>query len=96
MLSELTASEDGASLTLHWQDGATSVLTAAALRAAARDAVSERERLDTGGIAIAPGLTITAIDQVGAAAVNVAFSDGHDRAIYPFAYLAELCGRDGN
>jgi DUF971 family protein len=33
---------------------------------------------------------VTAIDVVGQYALNVKFSDGHDRGIYPWAYLRSL------
>lgn len=38
----------------------------------------------------APGLRIVALKEVGRYAVNIAFSDGHDRGIYPWNYLAAL------
>jgi prepilin-type processing-associated H-X9-DG protein len=37
-------------------------------------------------------LTITGLASVGRYAVNLAFSDGHARGIYPWAYLRELAG----
>ena len=80
--------------TLHisWADGATSVLSATELRAAARDASSLRALHDTGKIDVPADLTITDVSYVGAYGVNIHFSDGHARAIYPFAYLRELAG----
>ena len=30
------------------------------------------------------------IELVGSYAINIAFSDGHDRGIYPWAYLREI------
>jgi len=61
-----------------------------------RDAASRREKIDTGAVAVPADLTITGLMQVGSTGVNVHFSDGHDRAIYPFAYLRELSDRFGN
>jgi DUF971 family protein len=37
-----------------------------------------------------PGLRITEIHPVGAYGVQLVFSDGHDRGIYPWTYLREL------
>ncbi|MEO0387647.1 MAG: DUF971 domain-containing protein [Pseudomonadota bacterium] len=85
-------SATAAHLTVHWADGAVSVLSAETLRAAARDAATLRQIHDTGAVAVAPDLTIAGVDYVGAYGVNIAFSDGHDRAIYPFVYLRELSG----
>lgn len=39
------------------------------------------------------GLVIEAVTQIGTYGVNIAFSDGHARGIYPWAYLAQLAAR---
>ncbi|MFK7752984.1 MAG: DUF971 domain-containing protein [Sedimentitalea sp.] len=96
MIDCLTATPDCRHLIVEWKDGATSELPATLLRREARDAYSTRERLDHGEVAVVPDLTITHLAQVGAAGVNVHFSDGHDRAIYPFVYLRELSDQYGN
>lgn len=92
MIDSLTASEDAQHLTLTWETGEETVLSAAFLRAEAKDAWSIRERLDYGKIAVIPGIRITDMRQIGNG-VNVHFSDGHDKAIYPFPYLRELSER---
>ncbi|KGB81128.1 MAG: gamma-butyrobetaine hydroxylase-like domain-containing protein [Pseudomonadota bacterium] len=94
MLEEVAAADDGGALILRWSDGRQTRLSAATLRRAARDAASRREVIDSHEIRIAPDLTITRLQQVGAAGLNIGFSDGHDRAIYPFAYLRELSRPD--
>lgn len=91
MIDQLIASDDATKLSIHWVDGDVSELTAATLRREARDAWSTRERIDFGEVSVAPGLTITGLAQVGPEGVNIHFSDGHDRAIFPFVYLRELC-----
>jgi DUF971 family protein len=74
---------------------ATLAIGAPRLRAACRCADCRRERLDrdadpdTGGATIA-GTTIAEVRLVGDHALNIAFSDGHDRGIYPWSYLREL------
>jgi len=93
MIQSLTATEDQLNLQIHWENGDISTLTASDLRREARDAWSIRQRLDQGEVKIALGLKITGLSQVGAQGVNVHFSDGHDRAIYPFSYLRELSDR---
>ena len=35
-------------------------------------------------------VTILAVDPMGHYGINIAFSDGHARGIYPWSYLAEL------
>lgn len=93
MIDSLAATEDQQHLQIHWDSGEVSTLSAEDLRREARDAWSIRERLDHDEVKVAPGLTITGLTQVGPAGVNVHFSDGHERAIYPFAYLRELSDR---
>ncbi|SFV26131.1 gamma-butyrobetaine hydroxylase-like domain-containing protein [Hyphomicrobium facile] len=39
------------------------------------------------------GLTIAAVNPIGNYAVNLVFSDGHARGIYPWPYLAALATR---
>jgi len=96
MIDCLSATPDCRNLIVEWEDGATSELPAVTLRREARDAFSRREKLDYGEIAVRPDLTITNLVQVGPAGVNVHFSDGHARAIYPFVYLRELSDQYGN
>lgn len=96
MIERLSATTDHRHLIVEWEGGTTSQLPAVTLRQEARDAYSKREKLDFGEIAVSPDLTITGLVQVGAAGVNVHFSDGHERAIYPFVYLRELSEQYGN
>jgi DUF971 family protein len=88
--TEIRLSPDRASLEIDWSDGSSSQLAAGALRAAARDAASEAARRAGRSIEPPADLTITAVNPIGEHAVNLVFSDGHDRAIYPWAYLREL------
>lgn len=90
MIRNMSTAADGQTLEIHWESGETSRLSAAHLRANARDAWTKREILDTGAVHVAPGLSICGIDPVGHFGVNLQFSDGHDKAIYPFPYLREL------
>jgi DUF971 family protein len=74
---------------------ATFAIAAPRLRAACRCADCRRERIDrdadpdTDGATIV-GTTITEVRLIGDHALNIAFSDGHDRGIYPWSYLREL------
>jgi DUF971 family protein len=86
---QLKVSKDGSVLDVTWPDQSFTI-PATALRARARDAVSIREQHDSGRISVRPDLAITAVQMVGAMGVNIAFSDGHDRAIYPWPYLRDI------
>jgi DUF971 family protein len=77
-------------LSVTWDNGTTSTYAAARLRERARDAGSVRTALNDWAVPPAPGLTITAVDPIGTYAVRLAFSDGHDRGIFPWPYLAEI------
>ena len=90
MIESIAVSTDASELLIASAGGTKSTLSAHTLRKAARDAVSLRERIDNGDIKVAVNLTITGLEQVGSTGINVKFSDGHDRAIYPLAYLNEL------
>lgn len=96
MLDSLQVSDDLRRLNLHWENGESSILSAQILRQEARDAASIRTRHDHGTLAAAEDLEITALEPVGGFGVNIHFSDGHDRGIYPFAYLRELSDRFDN
>ena len=90
MIDAVAASEDAQWLTLDWADGRSDSLSAAFLRQNARDAWSLRELRDKGSIAVDPSITITELVEMGSAGVNVQFSDGHRKAIFPYVYLREL------
>jgi DUF971 family protein len=96
MINTLSATPDARNLTVLWDSGETSELPAEILRREARDADSRREIIDHGEIRVDAGLTITGLFQVGSVGINVHFSDGHERAIYPFAYIRELSDKFGN
>ena len=76
-----------ASLRLRWHDG-TVDLPAARLRAVCRCG-SCRARAERGEAAPEPADLVDAVP-VGSYALNLIFSDGHDRGIYPWIWLHEL------
>ena len=76
-------------LVLVFADG-TLAIGAPHLRAACRCADCRRERIDLGAAPDNGDATIAEVRLVGDHALNIAFSDGHDRGIYPWSYLREL------
>lgn len=68
-------------------------LSAGALRAACRCAFCVRARFDGVFPERFDGLAITGVAPIGSYAVNIAFSDGHNRGIYPWSLLRAL-GRE--
>jgi DUF971 family protein len=80
--TEIRLNRNRTDLSVTWDNGATVIYPARLLR------------LAVDSLAVPPpcNLTITAVEPVGNYAVRVAFSDGHDRGIYPWAYLIEIDG----
>lgn len=60
------------------------------LRRACRCAACTAARLTGADIVSAPEIRITAATPIGAYAVNLTFSDGHARGVFPFSYLVSL------
>jgi DUF971 family protein len=76
-------------LVVRWDD-ATATLPAATLRACCRCAPCQAARLR--GQPAAEGSAVDLVDAqaVGHYALQLAFSDGHERGIYPWTFLREL------
>lgn len=87
---EITLASDRRSLTLDWGDGRAAHASATALREASRSSNSVRLRVNGWNVPPAPDLTIVDVRPVGLYAINLVFSDGHDRGIYPWGYLREI------
>jgi DUF971 family protein len=82
-------SVDLASLSMRASDGRNLVLSAEALRAACKCAHCTRARFDERFPPTFPGISITGVNDLGYG-LNISFSDGHNRGIYPKAYLLGL------
>jgi DUF971 family protein len=80
---------DLASLSFHTAGGPSIVLTAEKLRSSCKCAHCLRARIDDRFPQTFPGIAIIGVNDLGYG-LNIAFSDGHDRGIYPKAYLAGL------
>ena len=87
-LLRLNAAES--TLEIDWASGSTDALTYAVLRA--RCMCSQCRRMRQGGqkVEVVDGITVVEARPCGSNAVQLLFSDGHDRGIFPFAYLREL------
>jgi DUF971 family protein len=82
-----TVAESGAALLL---GGTARPLAAARLRAACRCAQCVRSRADGLFPPSFDGVVIERASPIGSYGVNLGFSDGHARGIYPWAYLSQL------
>ena len=88
--TEINLDRDRTRLSVTWDHGATDVFPATLLRDSTRDAGSVRLAVDNWAVPAASSLTITSIEPIGNYAVRLTFSDGHDRGIFPWAYLNEI------
>lgn len=78
---------------LDWSDGQTTTLTHRMLRVSCRCAACVVRRSQGLAIEAPPQIELTDVDACGAGAVQLTFSDGHSRGIYPFAYLQSLAAQ---
>jgi len=90
--AHITVRDQGRCLELAWPDGARDLLPAPRLRAACRCAVctAERRAHRQDPAHEAATVSILTAEQIGNYALNVGFSDGHARGIYPWRYLQAL------
>jgi DUF971 family protein len=77
-------------LALRWPDGRAASFTHAQLRAACPCSECRARRRAGETVQADEDVRLEAIEPVGAYALNLAFSDGHRRGIYPFQMLAEM------
>ena len=87
---ELRAAAGGVSLIVAWNDGSSSLLTAETLRLMCRCAECTASRALGKPVRAVAELAISRIDAIGSYAINIVFSDGHARGIYPWELLKAL------
>jgi DUF971 family protein len=87
---ELRRHADGSRLVAVWPDGTETALTARTLRAACRCAHCTARRVRGESPSIIEPIAITTLAPIGDYAVNLVFSDGHTRGIFPWAMLRAL------
>lgn len=92
MITSISVSSDSTLLLIQLSDGQSVSLSAEYLRVNARDAESRREQLEHGKITASANIKISEIRQVGHTGLNISFSDGNNRAIFPYRYLQSLAG----
>lgn len=90
---DVEVAEDGHALFLLVAGSRRHALDAALLWAECPSAQGRVRRQRGEHLAPPHDLAITSVRGIGSYGVNVAFSDGHDRGIYPWSYLATLAER---
>lgn len=87
---ELHLAPQGRALVVVWDRGVPSSIAAAALRQGCRCAACTATRAAGNAIAAEENIAIAAVEAIGGYAVNIAFSDGHARGVYPWSLLRML------
>lgn len=88
--TEAIVSRGGRDLRLTWANGEAAVLPSETLRLRCRCAWCTRDRIQGRFPESFPAVAVTQIDPLGGYAVNLGFSDGHARGIFPWVYLRAL------
>jgi DUF971 family protein len=88
--TEIRLLQQGRRVQLVWPDQGPIFLTAATLRSLCRCAECASVRRRGSALEPDPNVTIVDVQPIGAGALNLHFSDGHQRGIFPFAWLASL------
>jgi DUF971 family protein len=87
---DVTLHEGSGKLGVLWSDGYISNLAGDYLRGACRCAGCEQQRRTSQPIKRGIGILLTRLQPIGDMGLQLCFNDGHDRGIYPWAYLREL------
>jgi DUF971 family protein len=91
MYPEAISNDKGSGvMEIRWQDGTLQKLGNGFLRTNCQCASCKASRHNGGMLSVAPNVRIVDIIQVGSYAVQLVFSDGHQRGIFPWAYLRNL------
>jgi DUF971 family protein len=88
--TELRVIAEGRGLIVAWEDGGWSRCDARRLRESSRAATAIRASIDGTSTGGDEEIRVTAISLVGLYGVQLTFSDGHDRGIYPWTLLRDL------
>lgn len=82
-------------LCLRWPDGLEATLSATMLRNACRCAACTQARRSGAQLEMDAGIGLDEVVEFGVAGLQVVFSDGHRRGIFPWEYLRQLATRAG-
>jgi DUF971 family protein len=88
--THIAVSDDLSFLDLTLAQGGEIRLTAERLRGACKCAHCVRARIDGVFPERFDGIAVVQVSPIGDYAINLAFSDGHARGIYPWGYLLAL------
>jgi DUF971 family protein len=84
----ISVRNDMTSIRVEWQDKTASVISSSRLRSLCRCAWCTRGRLTDSAPKNFDDILINDVVNIGGYAINITFSDGHNRGIFPWSYLA--------
>ncbi len=87
---EIRNHRDGRWLEIAWSDGVTAVMPHRLLREACRCAHCLAAKKAGKMVIAEAGICLDVVEPYGPNALRFSFDDGHNRGLYPFAYLREL------
>lgn len=87
---DVTLHQASGRLDILWSNGRLAQLSGTKLRAACRCSGCESQRRAGNPPAAAEGAAVTQLRPVGDMGLQIFFNDGHERGIFPWAYLHEL------
>lgn len=93
LIEDCTIVSEGLALELRCANGQSYCLEASFLWSHCPSAAGRRRRIDGAHHPKTHDLRIVKLDRIGRYAVNIGFSDGHDRGVYPWSLLTDLAAR---
>ena len=87
---EIVVSRDRGEMRLVLWDGQSAAIAASSLRAACRCAWCTRDRILDTFVVATDSVAFKDVAALGSHGLHIKFSDGHERGIYPWAYIDEL------
>ena len=87
---EIKIIQNGQAILLSWPDGTSQQIPALTLRSKSRSARSLSQRIKNEPDNFEINLTIENVSMVGSYAINVKFSDGYDKGVFPWNMLREI------
>ena len=88
--AEISVTADRGALTVHWDDNSSHTFSAKILRANSRSAQTTYKVVNGRPDLIHENITIQQVNAIGNYAINIVFSDGYTKGIFPWSLFREL------
>ena len=88
--AEIHVTSDQRSLVVHWDSKSCQTFSAKMLRANSRSAQTISSAIQCRQTNVDENITIKQVNAIGHYAINIEFSDGYTKGIYPWSLFLEL------